>query len=59
MRFEILPAEYNDLDPSDPMRPATIVHALGVSAQDCYDAIGGQHSIGTQDNRGRAFFPKM
>jgi hypothetical protein len=45
MRFEILPAEYNDLDPSDPMRPATIVHALGAGAEACYEAIGGQHSI--------------
>lgn len=45
MKFEILPAEYNDLDLADPMRPATIVHALGVGAQDCYDVIGSQHSI--------------
>ena len=45
MRFEILPAEYNDLDPSDPMRPATIVHALGAGAEACYEAIDGQHSV--------------
>jgi hypothetical protein len=43
--FEILPAQYNDLAPGDPMRPATIVHALGAGAEACYEAIGGHYSI--------------
>jgi hypothetical protein len=44
-KFEILPAEYHDLDPADPMRPATIVHALGSGVEACYEAIGNQYSI--------------
>ncbi|HNS49865.1 MAG TPA: hypothetical protein PKO09_01650 [Anaerolineae bacterium] len=43
--FEILPAQYNDLAPGDPMRPATIVHALGAGAEACYEAVGRQYSI--------------
>jgi hypothetical protein len=38
-RFQIFAAAYDDLHPSDPMRPAVLVHAMGETGQRCYEAV--------------------
>ena len=40
MRFELLPAVFDDLDPADPMQPAVIVHIVGSNARIICEAIG-------------------
>ena len=54
MKFELLPAAYDDLDPLDPMHPAVIVHVLGKGAHRCYEAVSRQLSTYVV---GRGFLP--
>ncbi len=46
MRFKILSAWFDDLDPTDPMRPAVIVHVFGSDSHRYYEAIVRQYALG-------------